>query len=128
MSAIRMRYLTIEQRESLRAGLERLIERLRGEIAHGPLPNHNEETDDEAIADLETSLEVAGLERAAAQVREAEAALERLHDPSYGVCAGCGADIPYVRLLAYPAATRCIACQRERERELAAPATAAARL
>ena len=37
--------------------------------------------------------------------------LARLHTPEYGVCAACGADIPYVRLLAYPGARYCRACQ-----------------
>jgi RNA polymerase-binding transcription factor DksA len=37
--------------------------------------------------------------------------LERLHTPEYGVCATCGADIPYVRLLESPAARHCAACE-----------------
>jgi RNA polymerase-binding transcription factor DksA len=37
--------------------------------------------------------------------------LTHLHTPDYGVCEGCGADIPYVRLLEQPAARHCTACQ-----------------
>jgi RNA polymerase-binding transcription factor DksA len=37
--------------------------------------------------------------------------LPRLHTPDYGVCTACGADIPYVRLLEYPGARYCSACQ-----------------
>lgn len=37
--------------------------------------------------------------------------LQRLHTPEYGVCAACGRDIPYVRLLEFPAARYCGACQ-----------------
>ena len=37
--------------------------------------------------------------------------LRRLHTAEYGVCASCGADIPYVRLLDAPAAVVCAACQ-----------------
>jgi RNA polymerase-binding transcription factor DksA len=37
--------------------------------------------------------------------------LERLHTPEYGVCATCGADIPYVRLLEFPAARYCASCE-----------------
>ena len=37
--------------------------------------------------------------------------LPRLHTPDYGVCSACGADIPYVRLLEYPGARYCRACQ-----------------
>ena len=122
MNATRMRYLTLEQREALRSALEHLIERLRGEVARGPLPNHNEETDDDAVADLETSLEVAERERASTALRDAVQALRRLSNPAYGTCADCGIDIPYTRLLANPAATRCITCQRSSERT--APMTA----
>lgn len=39
------------------------------------------------------------------------AELGRLHSPEYGVCAACGSDIPYVRLLELPAARYCAACQ-----------------
>ena len=37
--------------------------------------------------------------------------LPRLHTPEYGVCAACGSDIPYVRLLEYPGARYCRGCQ-----------------
>jgi RNA polymerase-binding transcription factor DksA len=37
-------------------------------------------------------------------------ALEHLHSPDYGVCRSCGADIPFVRLVADPLATRCRDC------------------
>lgn len=33
-----------------------------------------------------------------------------LHSPDYGVCESCGADIPYVRLMADPLLRRCPAC------------------
>jgi RNA polymerase-binding transcription factor DksA len=47
-----------------------------------------------------------------------ERALERLHEPEYGVCADCGEDIPYARLAASPFATRCTACQERAEHVL----------
>ena len=34
----------------------------------------------------------------------------------YGECADCGNPIPYARLVAYPAAKRCVACQERTER------------
>lgn len=42
---------------------------------------------------------------------EAAETLRRLHSPDYGVCKGCGADIPYVRLIDFPATLYCIACE-----------------
>jgi DnaK suppressor protein len=117
MSETRMHYFTIEQRETLRSRLASLIARLQEETAGGlQLANRSEETDDDAIADLETSLDAAALERTTLRLRETESALARLRDPAYGLCLDCGADIPYVRLLADPAAQRCVACQSERER------------
>ncbi|MBI1943189.1 MAG: TraR/DksA family transcriptional regulator [Betaproteobacteria bacterium] len=112
-----MHYFTIEQREALQAQLRALVERLRGEIAGAMhLPKHSEETDDDAVADLETDLDIAELERATQLLRSAEAALARLHEPEFGLCEDCGAEIPYSRLRTNPVATRCIDCQRTRER------------
>ena len=36
--------------------------------------------------------------------------LERLRTPDYGICARCGAEIPYVRLMECPAVEYCRAC------------------
>ena len=41
-----------------------------------------------------------------------DAALERLHQPDYGVCIECGKDIGFVRLEADPSALHCQACAR----------------
>jgi len=118
-----VRYLTIEQRESLQRQLSDRAAALRDEIAAAlkrsgspeaiGLANHLDEIDDEAVADLETSIEV---ERDVRELREVEAALGRLHAPDYGVCTDCGADIPYSRLSAEPSATRCVACKARAER------------
>lgn len=49
--------------------------------------------------------------RAAARSESAlKSGLERLHQPDYGVCIECRADIGYERLLADPAALHCRAC------------------
>jgi DnaK suppressor protein len=112
-----MHYFTIEQREKLQASLSALAGRLRGEIAdHMLLPNHNTETDDAAVAALETGLDVASLERATRQLRAVDAALDRLHEPDFGICEDCYAEIPYSRLSANPVATRCTACQKLAEK------------
>ena len=39
-------------------------------------------------------------------------ALERLHQPDYGVCIECGKDIAFVRLQADPDALHCADCAR----------------
>ena len=112
-----MHYFTIEQREKLQASLQAQGDRLRGEIAdHMLLPNHNTETDDAAVAALETGLDVASLERATHQLRSVDAALDRLHEADFGLCEDCCAEIPYARLSANPVATRCTACQELAEK------------
>jgi len=120
-----MRYLTIEQRESLQASLTARAEELRSSLATaldredggaGALPKHSDETDDDAIVDLETSLDVAQVSRATAELHEIDLALSRLHSPEYGQCSDCATDIPFMRLQANPVATRCIACQSLHER------------
>lgn len=42
-------------------------------------------------------------------------ALQMIDDGSYGVCIDCHREISEKRLLSYPNATRCIACQEEYE-------------
>lgn len=59
------------------------------------------------------------LNRHIAGLRDIEAALQRIRDGAYGVCIDCGDDIAFNRLLAYPTAKRCIACQEKRERQYA---------
>ncbi|HID77223.1 MAG TPA: TraR/DksA family transcriptional regulator [Planctomycetaceae bacterium] len=46
-----------------------------------------------------------------------ENALERMREGQYGICEGCGCNIPMARLNALPYATLCIKCQREAEKE-----------
>jgi RNA polymerase-binding transcription factor DksA len=49
--------------------------------------------------------------RAGEELRAVESALARLHQPDFGVCVDCEADIPFARLQADPSALRCSACE-----------------
>lgn len=119
-----MKHLTTEQMKSLTAQLEARAQVLRAENAaalhHSSgtlrLANQIENVDDQPVASLENAIDIAALERDVAELREVEAALERVRTAAYGACADCGADIPYPRLNASPAALRCIACQERQER------------
>jgi RNA polymerase-binding transcription factor DksA len=99
-----MRYFTVEQRETLRHRLEERAALLREELG----------TD--LKQDLSAEPELAAAQRDADELRDVEAALARLDRPDYGSCVACGADIPYERLHASPAANRCLGCQRRDER------------
>ena len=108
-----MRYFTIEQREALRGALDVLAERLRDEVSA------------DRKADLNEEPAAAELLRDAAELRAVEDALVRLHQPEFGLCAECGIEIPYRRLLAQPAAARCLRCEEIHEMDLAGPHQAA---
>jgi DnaK suppressor protein len=63
---------------------------------------------------LDTNYRVINSELAEFESRELaqiQRALERLREGRYGVCEGCGKNIPMVRLEALPYATMCIQCQ-----------------
>jgi DnaK suppressor protein len=38
-------------------------------------------------------------------------ALRRVHEPGYGLCMACAAEIPFDRLKAEPQAERCVTCE-----------------
>jgi DnaK suppressor protein len=79
------------------------------------LRNRMEDTDDWAAADAMAHQDIALVSRDLAELAEVEAALQRLADGSYGQCTDCDADIPAARLIAYPTARRCVACQEAAE-------------
>jgi len=47
---------------------------------------------------------------------QAEIALQRLDEGTYGYCEGCAKPIPVARLEVFPSATTCVACKAVRER------------
>lgn len=104
MTMPHMHYFTLEQREALQRLLYQREAVLRAEIG------------EDRLADLDREPEAAALERDVVELRDVERALDRLHTPEFGVCADCGADIPYARLHAQPSAARCVACQNAAER------------
>jgi DnaK suppressor protein len=70
------------------------------------------DAEDESVADLIVDLDLAEIDRDVEEIRDVEAALARMRDGSYGVCASCRGAIAFERLTAYPSAKRCVRCQR----------------
>jgi len=60
-------------------------------------------------------------DRAKHEIMEIDAALRRITEGSYGICAGCGDAIAEARLRAVPATRFCVDCAREQE--IASPVT-----
>jgi DnaK suppressor protein len=74
--------------------------------------------DNRAQAISERDDEFAMNEHETAELGALDAALERLEAGHYGECKDCGTSIPQARLVAYPAALRCIECQTLAEKPL----------
>jgi DnaK suppressor protein len=52
------------------------------------------------------------------ELRDIDAALQRLEDGTYGRCRACGQPIPAGRLEAMPQASRCVPCAEKEEKSL----------
>ena len=127
---LRNHRLSWDQRKTLHERLGARAAALREEIAAALHPRGaasaglveaRERTDDDAVADAQAALDVAALERDAAELREIDAAFERLDAASFGTCTDCGAPIAWDRLLARPQVQRCTRCQAAAERGQPAP-------
>jgi DnaK suppressor protein len=108
--------------DHFRAELEQQRERLRSTIAHHDIGNSSltEETgelmsssSDNHLADTasetyERELDEGLEEDAQEQLRQVDAALQRLEAGQYGICSVCGKKIPVERLEAVPWTTLCI--------------------
>lgn len=70
---------------------------------------------DVSLADAVADLNILMADRQVHELREIDAAYARIKAGNYGICSDCGAEIPAQRLLAYPTATRCMACQERHE-------------
>ena len=79
----------------------RLPPRARAAALRGFCARLAEQLSDEALADLQTSLDLASVQRDIEELREAEAALKRLRDGSYGSCITCSQPIALARLKAF---------------------------
>lgn len=99
----------------VRSGLENPADQHRIDL----LNREPGDVGDESVADALADFNVARLDRQIQQMRDIDAAFQRIKDGTYGVCIDCGNDIGFSRLQAYPTAKRCIVCQEKYEREYA---------
>ena len=83
----------------------------RGFVEASKDTNADDEHDPEgATIAFERSQVGALVRQAEAHLAEIDAALARVADGTYGVCAVCGRPIPDERLAVRPAATTCVGC------------------
>lgn len=77
------------------------------------------DSSDEALAVTLGDISAARLDHEIRQLKELDAAMQRMESKDFGFCQDCGAPIPVARLIANPAAVRCIACQELHEKTYA---------
>lgn len=127
-----MHHLTAGQHTLLESALQQRLSQLdrrlsehlggstRAEHASAVLA---QDGDDAPQRDHEREFDLAQGDRDIVALGEAAAALARLRDTAagrYGLCADCGAEIPFDRLRVEPWAARCVPCQSVHERAGAA--------
>lgn len=109
LGALRERLLAEQER------LRRLVDGMEAELSGlaGPRPVERTETaQQEGSLAVLTDLD----EREWRALDEIAEALAKIRAGTYGVCEGCGSEIPLPRLHASPATRFCVTCQAERER------------
>ena len=122
--------LTPTQLARLDAGLtsryEALLEEVRDELETSENQQYVEligrtpaDTGDESVGDILADLNLGIIDRHIQEIRDIEAARARRKDGVYGTCIDCRSDIDFERLLAYPTAKRCFACQQQHEKTFA---------
>jgi RNA polymerase-binding protein DksA len=100
--------------EEIRGDLERM-----GEQPYIDLAGRVADSGEASVADLLVDLEAAMTDRDMRELREIDAAQERMRRGSYGECRDCGGEIEFARLRANPTAVRCIVCQTQYEKNFA---------
>jgi len=117
---------TQQHLEDIRALLERrkedLVQEIREVRTHLAedrdldLAGAMRDAGDDAVADVPTDVDHAMVARDIEEIRDIDAALKRIDEGAFGTCVDCGAQIEPKRMVAYPIAKRCFACQVRRER------------
>lgn len=120
-----MSHLSSEQLSRLTKQVDDERDRLRQDIRneltrsddeqYASLAGQVHDAGEESVADLLSDVNTAMISHSIKELREIEAAQERLREGTYGTCEECGEAIPLARLEAYPAARLCIADQERYE-------------
>jgi RNA polymerase-binding protein DksA len=108
-----LRSALVRERESLRQSIERL-----GDSERTLTASQAEETGGQAnvATDLvEEEIDIALESAARKKLAEVDAALQRIANGTYGICANCGKPISIDRLRAVPWTTLCLDCSGKAE-------------
>jgi DnaK suppressor protein len=87
-----------------KARVEKNIETIKAEVEILADDNDINDVEDMAEVQIENSKDQTLLHHLQDELREVEAALERIHNKTYGICEKSGKPIPLERLKVYPLA------------------------
>ena len=100
---------TVDHLQNLRGELTRRITAIEADIHHKTEPVEKDFA--EQVTQRENDEVLSAIDEEAKQtVHLIDAALARLKNGTYGICAICGEEIPEKRLAALPYVSTCIAC------------------
>jgi DnaK suppressor protein len=108
-------------RDKLRDRRAELVEDIRQELLQSDNEHYTDlaervhDVGEESVADLLSDLDLAVIDRHVEEIKDIEAAQQRIAMGSYGICIECGGEIDSKRLSAYPTAKRCYECQKRYE-------------
>lgn len=100
--------LLVERKKFLEADVRREV---KDTEEYTQIASEAPDNADQSVATLVTDLSNAEIGRDINEMRDIDAARQRMQDGVYGVCEGCGGDIPFERLEVQPTAVRCTPCQ-----------------
>jgi DnaK suppressor protein len=100
---------TVDHLQNLRGELTRRITAIEADIHHKREPVEKDFA--EQVTQRENDDVLSAIDEEAKQtVYHIDAALARIKDGTYGICAICGEKIPEKRLAALPYVTTCVSC------------------
>ncbi len=108
----RLKNLLLQRREEIFRRVQNLQSGMR-EVSQEPQPEIVEKGQQQEFIESYEPID----EQELAEVREIDAAINRIADGTYGICENCGSQIPAKRLYALPWTRLCLDCSEERDRE-----------
>jgi DnaK suppressor protein len=84
-------------------------------LTHRENPEALPDVSDQASAEVDQGFSMRIRDRERKLLKKIDEALERMNTETYGICEGCGEEIPYKRLKARPVTTFCIECKTAQE-------------
>jgi len=108
------RALLASRREALAAEIHAKLEDARAQHVSADAATTVDGGDVATLANAR-NIDLAEAARDNREMAQLDAALARLDAGRFGTCIDCGREIPLARLLAYPPAARCTACQQAHE-------------